>query len=234
MNKKLIFYSFIFIIIFSTLIFQAHGQKGNTSTNINTLTEQEMKEGWKLLFDGKTLDGWEMRREGSWRIEDGTISRVKGGYLWTKERYGDFILDCEFKISPKCNSGIFFRTYDTNDPVQTGFEMQVQDSFGKKNIGTHDCGSLYDCLTPRVNAAKPTGEWNNVVLICKDNLITIVLNNQLIINMDLNNWTESNKNPDGTKNKFKTALKDFAREGHIGLQDHGSPVWFRSIKIKEL
>lgn len=234
MNKKSIIYRLILIIIISILISPTCGEKTDISTDINTLTEKEIKEGWKLLFNGKTLNGWQMKKDGSWKVENGTISRVGGGYIWTKERYGDFILDCKFKVSPKCNSGIFFRTYDINDPVQTGIEMQVLDSAEREEIGIHDCGAIYDCLAPSTNAAKSPGEWNHVVITCNDNLITVVINEQPVINMDLNEWTESNMNPDGTKNKFNKPLKEFAREGHIGFQDHGSPVWYRNVKIKEL
>ncbi len=81
---------------------------------------------------------------------------------------------------------------------------------------------------------KKTGEWNHYTITCKGNKICVVLNGEQIIDMDLNLWMEAHKNPDGTPNKFHTALRDMPQVGHIGLQDHGDPVWFRNIKIKPL
>jgi len=81
---------------------------------------------------------------------------------------------------------------------------------------------------------KPAGEWNYVTIICNENVITIIMNDVQIIDMDLNMWTTPRINPDGTKNKFNTALKDFPREGHIGFQDYGIPVWYRNVRIKAL
>ena len=189
---------------------------------------------WKSLISGSNLEGWLMEKPGSWKVEDGVMSLVGGGYIWTKERYGNFVLDCEFKIGPGGNSGIFFRTGDLEDPVQTGIEMQVLDSPGEMTPGKHDCGAIYDLLEPRSFAAKPQGDWHHVTITCKDNLINVFMNGIHIINMDLDKWTTPSKNPDGTSNKFNRALKDFPREGHIGFQDHGDPVWYRNVRIKEL
>jgi hypothetical protein len=77
-------------------------------------------------------------------------------------------------------------------------------------------------------------DWNHVVLTVKGNLITIEINGEKVIDMDLDKWTEAHKNPDGSGNKFNKALKDFKREGHIGFQDHGAKVMYRSVKIKRL
>ena len=112
--------------------------------------------------------------------------------------------------------------------------MQVLDSHGRAQPGTHDCGAIYDCLAPAKNAMRPAGEWNTVRITCQGNLIDIVLNDTPIIDMDLDQWTEQGKNPDGSKNKFRRAVKDMPREGHIGFQDHGHPVWYRNIRIREL
>ena len=237
MKRKIIisFITSIALISFLLLIsFGTEMKKSSEKTDVNSLSKKEMQKGWKLLFDGKTLNGWILDKPDSWIVKDGTISRSGGGYIWTKERFGNFILDLEYKISPKCNSGVFIRTADLKDPVQTGIEMQIIDSELKKEPGKNDCGSIYDCLAPSTNAMKSVGEWNRIIITCKDNLINIVMNDKKIIDMDLNKWTESNKNPDGTKNKFDKALKDFSREGYIGFQDHGFPVWFRNVKIKKL
>lgn len=195
----------------------------------------EGADGWQALFDGSNLDAWTFK-PGGWHIDDeGALAWKKGaGYIWTKERFGDFVLDLEFKVSKGCNSGIFFRTASLRKIVQTGIEIQVLDSFGRKTVGRHDCGAIYDCLAPSTNAVKKAGEWNRLVLTCKANQITIVLNGEAIIDMDIDQWTEPRKNPDGSKNKFRTAYKDMPREGHIGLQDHGKPVWFRKVRIKPL
>ena len=184
------------------------------------------------LFDGSNFDAWKMNKTNGWVIEDDTMALKEGGDIWTKERFGDFVLDLEFKVSSECNSGIFFRTADLKDPVQTGIELQVLDSAGKPNPDKHDSGAMYDLLEPSSNTMKSDGEWNHVIITCKDNLIKVNMNGTQIIDMDLDKWTIPQKNPDGTNNKFKTALKDFSRDGHIGFQDHGHPVWYRNVKIK--
>jgi hypothetical protein len=112
--------------------------------------------------------------------------------------------------------------------------MQILDSYGKDEVGSHDCGAIYDCLAPGKNVVLPAGEWNHVVLTCNDSLITVVMNGDRIIDMDLDQWTEPHRNPDGSPNKFRTAYKEMARRGHLGFQDHGKPVWYRNIRIKVL
>jgi hypothetical protein len=191
---------------------------------------------WQVLFDGTDLSKWQSADGGKpspgWVIENGVLTRrPKAGMIWSKQRFGDFILDLEFKTEG--NSGVFFRTDNPKDPVQTGIEMQVY-----KRVDTpskHSCGAVYDALAPSKEMTKD-GQWNHVTITAVDNMIRIVLNGEQIIDMDLNRWTEPHKNPDpdGSKNKFRTALKDFKRNGHIGFQDHGANVWYRNVRIKPL
>jgi hypothetical protein len=187
-----------------------------------------------VLFDGTNLDAWQMDKPNGWKIEGDSMTLGEGGYIWTKERFGNFVLDVEFKISKDCNSGVFFRTGDIKDPVQTGMEMQVYDTASHTEMVKNDSGALYDLVAPSTNTMKPAGEWNRAVITCHDSHVTIELNGTRIVTADLDTWTEPHKNPDGTENKFNLALKDFPREGYIGFQDHGSPVWYRNVKIKKL
>ena len=168
-----------------------------------------------------------------WLIEDGelTPSQTPGGIIWTKEKFGDFEVTLEYKTSEKANSGLFFRT-DPRNPVQGGFEIQIA-SPGLYS-GKHVLGSLYDAKEASVSAGKPDGEWNVMTLTCKGPSIKATVNGQTTVDVNIDQWTERKKNPDGTKNKFKTPLKDMPRVGHLGLQYHGQPVWFRKFEIKPL
>jgi hypothetical protein len=200
-------------------------------------------EGFVPLWNGRDLSGWQAGPDNSWVIEDGVLAtkgRTDGkehnaDYLWTRETYGDFILELEFKIPEQANSGIFFRTSDLKDPVYTGIEMQVANSYGREQLSrTGTAGAIYDCQAPSKNAVRKPGEWNQVRLTCRGSRIQVVLNGEQVVDMDLDRWTEAQKNPDGSKNKFPRAMKDFARSGHIGLQDHGRPVWYRNLRIQRL
>ena len=186
--------------------------------------------GWKPLFEDDLSNA--VYSDGSWTFDDGELAWHGGGYIWTRERYGDFILDLEFKVSEGANSGVFFRTADLDDVVHTGIEVQIHESTDGSKFGS--CGAIYDCLAPEKNVNRGADEWNHYTITCQDNKIYVVLNGERIIDMDLNLWTEPHKNPDGTPNKFRIAYKDMAREGHIGFQDHGQPVWFRNLQIKEI
>lgn len=207
-----------------------------TCCSDNKLTPGEKQAGWKLLFDGKTLDGWKaMGNKAGWVAEDGAIGNTGkgGGMLATVDgNYGDFQLSIDFKMEKATNSGVFFHWTDLKDPVQTGIEMQVLDTAGKTNTDKHDCGAMYDCLAPKMDAAKPAGEWNNAVITCRGSMVLIDLNGKRIIAANLARWTTPHQNPDGTPNKFNTAYKDMIQPGYIGLQDHGHKVWFKNIKVR--
>ncbi len=202
------------------------------------------EKGFARLFNGKDLTGWmTVGEDSAWIVEDGilTVKRdVMDGkehnfdYLWTKDKYGDFALDLEFKVIDGTNSGIFFRTSDLKDPVYTGIEVQVCNSYGRKVNKKGTAGAIYDCREPTEDPINRPGEWNHCVLTCEGSRVEVVLNDRKIIDMDLDRWTTPHKNPDGTDNKFDRALKDFARVGYIGFQDHGRPVWYRNVKIKRL
>jgi hypothetical protein len=206
----------------------------------NRLTDAEKKAGWILLFDGKTLDGWmtSSQKPSKRPVEDGCINPHKcGGYMMVhKKQWDNFILSLDFKISKGCNSGIFVRTSSlkprpNKDVGFNGIEVQILDS---KTAGYHDTGAIYDLVKPSKNAMKPVGRWNHIAITCDKDLITVELNGEKVTRMDLSEWKEPNKRPDGSAHKFDIAYKDHPRKGYIGLQDHGKDCWFKNIKLKPL
>jgi Domain of Unknown Function (DUF1080) len=206
----------------------------------NELTDKEKADGWILLFDGKTLDGWMTSSETPSKtpVEDSCINPHKcGGYMMVhKEMWGDFILSCDFKISKGCNSGIFIRTSTLKprpgkDVGYNGIEVAIDDT---KGAGFHDTGALYDLVKPSKEMRKPTGEWNHIVITCNKNVIEVELNGEKVTKMDLDEWTKPNQRPDGSAHKFDIAYKDHPRKGYIGLQDHGANCWYKNVKLMPL
>ncbi len=209
-------------------------------------------EEWDVLFDGSSLDRWEYA-DGGWVVEDdGSMScrmetvvdkkgnkRTRGkGYVWTKESYGDFQLTLSYKLSETANSGVFFRT-DKDNPVQGGFEIQLLDNAGFQKVkGKKDAknlnGAFYDCKPAEVDPAHPVGQWNRLTLECVGPNIRFSINGVPVNSVNIDKWDTPNQNPDGTKNKFKTALKELPRIGRIGFQNHGQQVWFKDVKIRSL
>ena len=189
-------------------------------------------EGFTPLFK-ENLSNARMPR-GGWAFEEGVLTSKGKGDIWTKARYGNFVLDLEFKCAPETNSGVFIRTGSLRNWLHTAIEVQVlQPNDTYENDKWHS-GGIFDCLAPCKQTVKAPGEWNRFVIIAKDNWIYVIQNGELVTSMDLDLWTEAHKNPDGTKNKFETAYKDMPREGHFGFQYHGHPVWFRNLKVKTL
>jgi hypothetical protein len=213
---------------------------GLASAADNELTPREKAEGWLLLFDGKTLNGWmtSSQKPSKRPVEDRCINPHQcGGYMMIHEQqWGDFTLSLDFKISKGCNSGVFIRTFPLTprpgkDVGYNGIEVAIDDTPG---AGYHDTGALYDLVKPAKAARKPVGEWNHLVVTCCKNLITVELNGEKITKMDLDEWTQPNKRPDGSGHKFDIAYKNHPRKGYIGLQDHGQDCWFKNIKLLPL
>jgi Domain of Unknown Function (DUF1080) len=219
-----------------TLLLAASG----LSAADNELTATEKADGWLLLFDGKTLDGWmtSSQTPSKTPVEDGYINPHKaGGYMMVhKEMWENFVLSCDYKISKGCNSGIFVRTYALKprpgkDVGFNGIEVAIDDTYG---TGYHDPGALYDLVKPTKQMQKPAGEWNHIVITCDQSKITVELNGEVVTKADLDEFTKPNLRPDGTPHKFDIAYKDHPRKGYIGLQDHGSPCWYKNVKLKVL
>ena len=203
----------------------------------NRLTEREKKDGWLLLFDGETLNGWmtSNQKPSKRPVDDHSINPHRcGGYMMIHDKeWSDFVLSLDFKIAKDCNSGVFVRTSPLTprpgkDVGFNGIEVQILDS---RTAGYHDTGAFYDLLKPTRNAMKPVGEWNHMVITCKKNLLGVEVNGEKVNQMDLDEWTRPNQRPDGTPHKFDFALKNHPRQGYIGLQDHGRDCWFKNIKL---
>jgi hypothetical protein len=195
------------------------------------MAEQE----FRVIFDGISGTGWilcDKKPLPTVNVQsDGLNPHGTGSYLVVHEtQVGDFVLDFDYKLSKGCNSGVFLRTSDLNNPVNTGIEVALDDTTGK---GFHDPGALYDLVAPSENAQKPAGEWNHMTITALGPKITIVLNGKEVSTINLDEWNEPGKRPDGSSHKFDgVAIGKLPRTGYIGFQDHGQDCWFKNIKIK--
>lgn len=224
----------------------------STKTAMNSLSKEEMKDGTILLFDGKSTDMWRSYGKqtfpAGWVIEDGAIKCLgsgkgeagQGGDIITKEKFGNFELTLEWKISEGGNSGIFYLAQEIEgDPIwKSSPEMQVLDNEkhpdAKMGVdGNRQAGSLYDLIPAKPQNAKPAGEWNTVKIMVYKGTVVHYQNGVQVLEYHL--WTDDWKKM-CANSKFKdyTNFVNTATEGYIGLQDHGDDVWYRNIKIKKL
>jgi hypothetical protein len=206
----------------------------------NELTDKETREGWILLFDGKTHTGWmnSDRTPPRTPVEEGALNPHKAGHymLVHTQQWENFVLSLDFKISKGCNSGIFVHTYSLTarpgkDVGFNGIEVQILDT---RNAGYYDTGAIYDLVKPTKQAMKPIGEWNHIEVTCDKSLVDVVLNGEHVTHMNMDEFTQPKRRPDGSEHKFDIAYKNHPHKGYIGLQDHGSPCWFKNIKLRPL
>lgn len=198
------------------------------------LSSEEVKEGYKVLFDGTNMHSWTGNTV-DYTIEDGTISMIPsksfGGNLYTKDEYGNFIFRFEFQLTPAANNGLGIRTPMEGDAAYAGMELQILDSEHPvyKDLEIYQYhGSVYGIIPAERGHLKPTGEWNYQEVIANGDNIKITLNGHVILD---GNIREAVKN--GTADK-KEHPGLFNKKGHIAFLGHGSPVKFRNIRVKEL
>lgn len=230
-----------------------YGFAQKSSLAPNTLTKQEKKEGWKLLFDGKTTKGWRGAYkpafpEKGWETRDGMLivqpsageEAANGGDIVTEDEYSSFDLKVDFKLTEGANSGIKY--FVTEQQPQTpgsaiGLEYQLLDDARHPDArlginGNRTLASLYDVLPATNRKPNPIGEWNQARIMVRGKHVEHWLNGVKVLEYErggkvfLAHKAES---------KFKER-KDFgeAPKGHILLQDHGNQIFFRNIKIRVL
>ena len=220
-----------------------HSSKKNSQEN--TALSREQKDGWELLFDGKTTKGWHKYGGdpvgSSWKIADGALyldTTKNGGDIVTDEEFENFDLRLEWKVARSSNSGIMFYVHEDKAyeyPWETGPEMQVLDNIAASDNKkeNHLAGTLYDLLgTAATSKPKPVGEWNQAEIRCVNGKLDLILNGTNVASTTLwdDDWKKMIAN-----SKFKT-MPAFGtyKKGRIALQDHGHMVWFRNIMIKRL
>jgi hypothetical protein len=196
----------------------------------NSLTRQERKEGFELLFDGKSLAKWHSIRSnpnaGSWHARKRVLSYDPGeSWLATDETYYDFVLRLEYRTGEASDSGVFLRAAPKGAPGRTGMEVQILNDAGTppRTVGT---GSVADAIAPSKNMANPPGEWNQLEISALRRQLSVTLNGEKIIdaNLDDPRYAGPQEPPLAKRGAY----------GHIGLQAHakGAPVEFRNIRVK--
>lgn len=224
-----------------------HAQSAQAAPQMhNELSPAEKAEGWKLLFDGKSTTGWRRYQRDSigpgWQVVDGAFTRAAsngGDIVYAAEKFRNFELVLEWKLSATGNpgnSGIFFRAVEDKQGPIYNFapEIQILDddrhADGRREITS--AGSNYAMHAVPRGVVKPVGEWNTFKLVVNGNNVQHWLNGQKVVDYEIGS-------PDWLQRKAasKWARMEFyglAPEGFIGLQDHGSFVAFRNIKVRPL
>ena len=216
------------------------GLAAQQSETPNTLTADEAKAGWKLLFDGSTTRGWRGYQKPTlptgWQVLDAALTRTApGGDIVTERQYRDFELALEWKISPGGNSGIFYRVTEAGrESYHSGPEMQVLDDAahpdGRDRLTS--AGAAYGIYPSLAGVVRPAGEWNQVRLVVRGHHVEHWLNGVKVVEYEL-------MSPDWEARVRASKFKEWpgygrATRGYIALQDHGDWVAYRSIRIREL
>jgi hypothetical protein len=204
---------------------------------LNELTDEQKAEGWKLLFDGQTTDGWKNYKKDTigkgWKVVDGALTRAAegAGDIVTADQYDAFELVLEYRIGKEGNSGIMYHVSEEGDtPWMTGPEIQVQDN--KDGHDPQKSGWLYQLYDSETDATKPAGEWNEVRILITPDKCEHYMNDvkycEYVKGSD--DWNER-----VAKSKFGD-MPHFGKptKGYICLQDHGDPVSYRNIRIREV
>ena len=219
----------------------------------NNLTEKEKKDGWVLLFNGKDFKGWRQcngtTMPKNWVIENGTMKVFtaegntpgqpsNGDIVFGDKKFKNFELSVDWKASKMANSGIFYDVREIpGQPIYYAApEVQILDNVDATDNkeASHLAGSLYDMIAADPKTVHPAGEWNTMVITVKNVKVTHVQNGVKVVEYEL--WTPA-WDALVASSKFKSFpgfTEGISKEGYIGLQDHGYPVWFRNIKIHEL
>ncbi len=201
----------------------------------NTLTSREKADGFKLLFNGTDLTGWEGNLKG-YSIKDGIMtcdpSLGGKGDLFAVGEYGDFVMRFEFRLTPGANNGLAIRVPFNGHAAYEGMELQILDHDSPRYTGWlkdyQHHGSIYGVVPAKIGALKPVGEWNYQEVTAKGKQITIKLNGTTIVNADIEK-ASTPKTKDGQKHP------GLLREsGRIGFAGHGDRVEFRNLRIKSL
>jgi hypothetical protein len=204
----------------------------------NTLTDQEKADGFKLLFDGKSTDGWRGYKKqnvpGGWKVVDGSLTRVGGGGdIVSKDEFGSFDLRLDWRVAPGGNSGIMYHVQESQpSSYMTGPEYQVLDNErhadGKNKLTS--AGSCYALYPPKEDVCKPAGEWNQTRIVIKGNKVEHWLNGSKIVEYEKGGEEWNQKI---ASSKFKQ-WSEFGKpmKGHLCLQDHGDKVEYRNIRVK--
>jgi len=249
MKKSVFQIGFIFLItaIFIGITPHSRAQTArSTESTPNTLTKKEKDAGWKLLFDGKTLNGWHgYNLKGipeCWVVQDGimkmtTVGGKESQDVITDKIYKSFELQLEFRLTKGANSGVIYHVKEDPKykyPYETGAEYQVidQDNWPDKLEDWQICGADYAMYPPKVRPFKPLGEWNQVHLIVNGNKVTHILNGKVVVEFEKYSAEWKKLRNSGKWKDFP----DYGKfdEGNISLQNHGTHVDYRSVKIKEL
>ena len=221
----------------------ASADMASTDT-LNALTEAEKAEGWELLFDGEDFSHWRGFKKddvpAGWTVDENAIhftGEQQAGDLITQDAYDSFELALDWKIAEGGNSGIMFHVTEENDRThQSGPEMQVLDDAAHpdaQNGPDRLAGANYALHPPsNPSATKPAGEWNTIRLVVDGQRVEHWMNGEKVVEYELGSeeWKER-----VAASKFvEMPNYGIAGSGHIALQDHGDPVWYRNVKIKRL
>jgi len=224
MKKSKFYFLFLFIAFSMQLVAQ---KKSNN------------KQGFENLF-GTNLSN-AIYNPAIWKDSNGVITAYKDECIWSKDQYDDFILDLDFQTADGTNSGVIIHATEIVEWIPHSVEIQIADDYSKewsKADPTWQCAAIFGHKAATNKSLKPAGEWNHYTITCKGKMITIVLNGTKVNECNMDDYTSSKTNPDGTSipSWLSNPMSSLGLHGHVGLQGKhaGAPIYFKNVKIKSL
>lgn len=224
----------LFLLSLFVVLFASACSRSSYNSHPNTT-----KTGWQDLFKPDLSNS--INPKNIWTYDNGVLTASEDMTLWSDKEYTDFSIDLEFKTASGTNSGVVVHASNTDNWIPNSVEIQIADDYSEewsKAPKTWQCGAIFGRKAPIKSNVKKPGDWNKYTITCKDKLIWVVLNGELVNQIDMSLWTDAKRNPDGTEIPawLNKPLATLPLTGHVGLQGKhaGAPIYFRNIKIKEI